>query len=614
MGTSKVGATYTISAGTAIFLASILYFANVSPWPFFGLSALVFFIRCLRYWSPGYAFAVVTASTIGIVAIFQYLTPYSGLGLQVSNFVLIAAADVYFLWATRTASRENMQGLFELRKSNAFMPAAIVAGISAVFILWLQWSPIPHISFAMNGDAVWNTVTARFVIEDGGISSQTHPNPAPLTAELLASADAPGRALVDTSLLLVHDLIRQSQLWFVLLFITSVLIVVVVSPSAKGLTGWVAKLSLLCSGLLPFIWFYSGFAFFFGFYNASISVIVLLLSWIFWTRKSESPIATIFFLSVTSVVMMAVWAPLVLIPGALLIGAAVQLRKEMWNGQNRMTRTFIVAGLLLPLIYFLLFTLKDFMREGGALAVDGGIFQLSPYLLPGLLLVSFAVNFGKVTSILRPARVWGLILITVAAASGLAYLLWQRKGEDTLWGYYPVKYSWLVCCLIVVILIASAVERIQSMPNVRFQMLILGATATALFVGLAFAAKPLGPAELFSPIAVMTSKGVSSNDGVVGEISKLASREKLSVVSKYASSPAQDLFMNNWLLQLPVNRPDSLQRWYSYYLDGSDNRLLCQLSSDLKQPVTVVTRDALLESDLEQLCPGSNLTVEVVSS
>jgi hypothetical protein len=135
--------------------------------------------------------------------------------------------------------------------------------------------------------------------------------------------------------------------------------------------------------------------------------------------------------------------------------------------------------------------------------------------------------------------------------------------------------------------------------------------ATAV-IALMFLARPLGITKIFSPAAVIFSKGVGANDSVVPEISQLASEKELIVVVNYGDSIQQDLFMNNWLLQLPAARPDSIMRWYSYYLDGSDLELVCSASTDLKQSLQVVTRDNLLNSQLEQLCNDENISVRVV--
>lgn len=601
---------WSLGMGTFFVLSTLGYFFNVTPWLFFALISYLSWEALRCRWSNSVSFTGGILGLLFAISILQHLSPLTGLPLELSNFLFLSFLG--FTSAIYTFVNKTQYNFGNYRQSPIFIPAAAVVGITVLFLGWFQLSSIPHISFAMNGDAVWNTVTARFVVEDGGIVSSRHPNPAPLTAELLASIDAPGRGLVSSQNLLLHDVVRQAQLWFVLLGATSVLIMVLVAQCLRGASKRLTQFIPLLSGLLPYTWFFSGFSFFFGFYNATIAILVLLAGWHAWLQAKTHPLLSLSLLSTASVILLATWAPLVVITGSLLVTLFIRQGLSYWF-KGSLTRVLILlsAGLI-PLAYFALFSLADIRREGPALSVDGGIFELSPYLLVVLPLLIALFTLMRWQEKYSQQSFWGALSIFIGGGIALGYLVWQRKETSQLWGYYPVKFSWLVSTLLIVVLLTLLLQWVDfSKSNlVKTSLSLFG--ISAVIGGLMLCAKPLGLTEILSPLAVISSKGVGVNDEVVPEISQLAAGEDLIVVVHYGQNPQQDLFMNNWLLQLPVDRPDSLQRWYSYYLDGTDLGLVCKAQTDLKQSLQVETKDSALKHRINQLCHNENISVRVV--
>jgi hypothetical protein len=385
-----------------------------------------------------------------------------------------------------------------------------------------------------------------------------------------------------------------------------------VASALQGATRKQTQVVSICAGLLPYTWFFSGFAFFFGFYNASIAVLVLLACWQIWLQAQARPELSLLLLTMGSVVMLATWAPLVVITGALSIALVLRQGWRFWLLAGPLRIASLLCTGLIPIAYFALFSLADLRREGAALSVDGGIFELSPYLLVALPLLISLATLTRWQQKLSQQSFWGVIAIVLGAGTALGYLIWQRKDVSQLWGYYPVKFSWLVATLLVVVLLTVLVQWVDFSRLSLFQasasLLTIGAVVGALML----MAKPLGITEIFSPTAVIFSKGVGVNDTVVTEISSLAAENNLVVAVGYEKSPQQDLFMNNWLLQLPVDRPDSQQRWFSYYLDGADLALVCKAGDELNQPITVITRESHIETQLDQLCNNENISVRVI--
>ena len=71
--------------------------------------------------------------------------------------------------------------------------AVPVVGIILVFVRAYAGADF---EWAMRNDAVWNTITTRFMVEDGGLNAIAHPSgtlATPLTPGLLAIVAAVGR-------------------------------------------------------------------------------------------------------------------------------------------------------------------------------------------------------------------------------------------------------------------------------------------------------------------------------------------------------------------------------------------------------------------------------------
>ncbi|MGO7983818.1 hypothetical protein ACC691_38920, partial [Rhizobium johnstonii] len=77
------------------------------------------------------------------------------------------------------------------------------------------------VAWAMKNDVVWNTMAARFILNDEGIAPDRHPNPSPLINELVASWISSGRTAGTE--LLRHDVTRQAELWVALLLLSALL-------------------------------------------------------------------------------------------------------------------------------------------------------------------------------------------------------------------------------------------------------------------------------------------------------------------------------------------------------------------------------------------------------
>lgn len=181
--------------GAAVLLAAggLLAIAGWSIWP---LAAVV--MACLaagvaRFagWGLGVTAAVVTP----LAAVAWGIRLYHKVGLTVAtgNLVLLAVLGLVALILLASGPRTVRVGRADLL--TALLPACVVPAAVGVFFAFL---PTVRgglaLSWAMHNDAVWNLVSARFILNDHGLIPSLHPNSSPLTAVLIASGLAPGRS------------------------------------------------------------------------------------------------------------------------------------------------------------------------------------------------------------------------------------------------------------------------------------------------------------------------------------------------------------------------------------------------------------------------------------
>jgi hypothetical protein len=147
---------------------------------------------------------------LALIALLLRFTPESGLTLVGGASLMFGILGLVAVVA-RCAPACTVVGRRELRIVLPLLcvPALALLGVAMTTVGTgdLEW--------AMHNDAVWNLVTTRMLIADGGLDAIAHPNASPLTPGLLSIAAAVGRDAVLPQDLLRHDVGAFAAFWLI---------------------------------------------------------------------------------------------------------------------------------------------------------------------------------------------------------------------------------------------------------------------------------------------------------------------------------------------------------------------------------------------------------------
>lgn len=480
--------------------------------------------------------------------------------------------------------------------------------LSGLLLFGAQLFGQPGYAWAMRNDMIWNTVAARFVLADGGLSTSGHPNPSPLMNALVASWLAPGR---DTATeLLRHDVARQTELWVLLTLLAAALAGIVVARAVPPSRPALRFGAGLLGSAIPLSWYATGAMLEFGFLNAMLAVALLLVVWLLWQELPSQPVLSSALLLITTSLLLAAWAPLAILPLGLAAAAVLPRWRFFLAFRGRVALAWWAAALQLP-AYLLVVTLPDLTRDGGALAADGavpGITATSVLTAAALLLTLSAL---AAIGLGRRHDLAGVVVILAMGAIGVGYLMAQRFGIVALWGYYPVKLSWLLCILFTVLVAASILGWLGH-AEARGPLGLVVVIACLVVVGLGLRAVPL-PAGLGSALPLVKVAVAEARGGDTARADRLfriADDGSKTMVSRLGT-PGEDAFVNGWLLQLQADASQDPIRAFSYSLDPNDVGMLCEAAEAWSGPVTIESADPGLDIELALACPGADLSVRL---
>lgn len=493
--------------------------------------------------------------------------------------------------------------------------ALTVTGLG-LLVISVQARASDAFAWAMNEDAVWNTVTARYVLADQGFVPSLHPHSAPMTPNLMAAAMSFGRNTHNSETLLLSDAQNIGVLWLLLTAALSVLglmiAVSLIPDNQKNLQFGFG----IVGALVPWLWGISGWIFALGYVNATVSLLILMALWSVWVFSRGQYIIVFTACASAGIALLATWAPLAAIPCALLLVAAIRFaqRKQNDSAQTGSRRVKHLLALTIAgssiLLYTVFVSLKDISREKGALSVDGGMFNFHWWhfvllvLIGGTCAIVFILKYPPLRMI-----AWGSAAILISSLVSLTYLVFQRRGMESLWGYYPAKMSWIVSSALFIIVVSfvgfiasNILGRLKRIGFIALSSLLVGASL--------FSVKPPSIVDIFAPVNMLFSTGIAQNDALIPELSAMAGQDTLNVVFDL-NTVEQDRFENMWLLQLPSIRGDDRLRSYAYYLSSDAPVGLCEIDRLNPEGTRVHTRNTQLQSQIDSLCPQNSLTIEL---
>lgn len=584
--------------------------------------------------SWGLAIACGGVGLLALLAIGNQVYPHLGLSLLVGNLALLTAVIIASLVVLALRDGIRLPG----RAGAAFAASTLVSPAAALLAAWVALSAgrMDKFAWLMRNDSAWNLMSTRFIVEDGGVDPSKHGNVAPLTFEYVALFLAPGRSDVAPSELLAHDLGRLAQGLLLLVAVISVLGSVVVASVVPARLPLLRATLAVGAGLLPWTWYVAGFAWLYGFWNALLSLVVLMLLWLLWVSSRQQPIVASAFIALGGVVTLATWAPLTIVPAALGVALVVSgLRAHV-----AMRGTVLVAwalGIITFLGYAVMVTLPTTRGQSGALSLDGAFLSLGWAVPIVVAVIVWALSLLVVLLGGGSRDLAGLAALTTAGVIGVGYLVSQRADSATgPWGYYPAKFAWLLC-LVMPFIAARAVAALAGVTvlpkdRLRLQLLQGGYVLASALAAVAVLAQvppadlrppsSLGnpaprpapdwrPVSMFPLWSLAQRDGISDFDGAVQDLFAASDPRSKVVFARYFRDPSRDGFVNFWLLQQPAESDQQMPRPYAYSLDSRNPAALCELVNAWGGGVRVVTRSPGLERKMQAACPQLDFEVDL---
>lgn len=452
------------------------------------------------------------------------------------------------------------------------------------------------LSWAMSGDAANNVLFARAVLEGGGVSLSGSLNPVPLTSVLIALFTLP--AAFQTSPGVGQEIIALAEMWSFGIVSASVLagaLALAVVASRRAL----ALLAVALTSLVPLGWLTLSGAVLLGFVNFHLTIAVILASLIAIVEARRHPLAAMVVASLSVAITLALWAPLAGIPAA----GVIYVMASRWREIVAAGAAGIVVGalaVLQPVWFFAVLSLPSLLSQGDALqGALGAVFDFPRSL--GVVLVVVAAVFAVVWK--RLTRDGALLWVTAAVVGGgglaLAALLWIRRGEADIWGYYQLKLYWFLLAILAIVVILGGLAASTALTSRPALAALAGIVAGATVWGVTMIGQSSVPTfnrdaqALQSPLAriiVGDFFSVGEGDRVFDRVVEVTSMPESTILWE-SSDPDEDSIMF-WVVQMAAETVDDVDlRAFAYYHDGQSMDDLCTLRTLMGPPATVITAD-----------------------
>lgn len=554
-------------------------------------------------WRVASATTVLTAMVAQVC--YLRLTPLFGWSLGASDILfwtVAGAAGVVALaiGGTPTVSRAQLETF-------AFVMIVPVAGATAYAVKMVS-SGGSWISWAMNNDVAFRTLLVRFIVEDRGIRADRG-YADPLTDGLLAAWTA-NEARAGGLARTIHAAVYSgAEIWILLWLAVSALCSLTALRAAKGGRAYRAG-SAVAAGLLPWTWFVSGSGFELGFQNVVTTLLVVMLAWVLWTHRETHPAVCLSGLLMATLAAAMAWAPLALIPLAWSAYTAVTERSKLL-ATPMPARLLPVAALSVGIAYGALVTVPETLASGtGGLSGDGNIQAVSWRWSLYLALAGLAATIlwrRRLSSTLR----WGLWVSAAASALVIAYLLYQRRNSPALWGYYPMKFTWLTVSAGLLVAVA---ETAAGFSRLRAWWSSMGVVAVAVVLALLVMDKitpPWAPGSRFTPVALAQNE---RNDRAVRPLFTILRTHPKSFVAGYSTGrwtgARLDGFINFWLFQVSAPVYNDPIRFLAYAFDPTDAPTAChEVPNMWGSGVEVWTRNAKTARAYARSCSPEQVAV-----
>lgn len=538
------------------------------------------------------------------------ITPVTGVPLDVTHTVVWGSVGAALTMILATARKPlRLPSRSSIGVAAAAASAPLVAALA--YVAAMRFATFDKYSWAMNNDAVWTTMSARHIVTDGGVETAVHMNSSPLMSALMAVGSSIGRSTLAEVDLLRHDIAEEALIWVLVFLMMSLLVGLIVARSVSPGRPILRLVLAYFAGFFPFGWYVAGYMLMYGFYSATLALVLLLAVLVVGREAFRSPVAGVSLLLLGSTAMLATWAPLVVVPGV--FAALVFVRN--WRVFLSRAHPWRLAAWLFAavqlLTYLVLVTVPDFGVDGEALANGGGTPSVSAALF-GAFFVGALVSSLLVARAGRSTLqlVW-IVALGVGLLLGLGVLLWQTRNSGTPWSYYPSKFAWMATIVLFVVSASNVASLLSSYYRKRLAFTAVGLSGvlvgTALFIPMS---SELTGDDLRGPF-VNTVRSVEPTAVVTDLLFSFSAPSEKNLMSKYLATPPEDMRENLWLLQLSAEKSNERIRYFSYVMDTTDPRSVCTAIRAWGGGVTVRTTDPDWERALRSVCRDTQFTVVV---
>lgn len=464
-------------------------------------------------------------------------------------------------------------------------------------------------TWAMNEDMVWNTAQSLFIVGEGGVGQGPHANSAPLTNALFAIAITFGGGALRSTL------IAQAIVIGLAACAASAISGLVVARQTRALAPLSRFILIFAVGWLPYTGALLGTVICFGHANSITSYLLLWLAWAVYSDDTIAPLSRVALLACITTAVAASWAPLVSIPVAL--GTVVflgMLKNRVRSGMRAWLGFTVAVGQLG--VYALWVTLGG-LQGTAALRQDGGTPSLGRRnaLIVALVIVAVAFAVLLASRTRRDGRMLanaggGALASLVLSAPMLAYLIAQRAGAASLWGYYPLKYTLLLLLFLAGVLAAPLANLLTGNRASRIASLVAAVILVMMPVLACFGWMPSFTAAATGIRAALHPASPSQVRALdaMGLISDLRPGQ----ASLLLADPDNEAIANKFLIQLSSFSSEGPERVYSYVPGHLDDEQQCDLIGVWEREVAVFVPPDEVDATASRLarCPaGSSVTV-----
>lgn len=462
------------------------------------------------------------------------------------------------------------------------------------------------ISWAMTGDAANNVLFARTMLEQGGVSLGIGQNPVPLTTAFIGLFSLPGAVGGST---VGTEILALAEMWSFGIAAACVMsgalaLSLIKRRSALGL------LAVALASALPLGWTILSGPILLGFVNFHLTLALLTAGLVTLVHAGRAVLTSFVTVSLALAAVLALWAPLVGIPGVALVVLAIVHRKALL-ALRRGRLAIALLALAQPAGLFLALSVPSLIGQGDALQDSlGAVFDFKKIIVAVALV--FAIVVGVLHMRATKTRDMGWVLIALVGGGGacLAALLWLRRNEANVWSYYQLKFLWFFLAMLLIVGVAAGLALAAVVDRRSVWSAVTIVAVLALVTGLDEYAKATVPTfsndaqALKNPMArVVTGDffSVGEDDRVFHRVVELMSADEKSILWE-STDPDEDSIMF-WVVQLSSSGVEDVDlRTFAYYHDGTSMEDLCTIRELIGPPVTVVTAKQDIADRVEAAC------------